>query len=95
MSEPKQIKEIKDDPSVADRFAFLIDDDDSPTQHCVHGLVYDVLSCSVLPEHHQHGVSQWSMTRKGDFNTRKVGKTIEWSEVPSQVQEHVKSRLEE
>ncbi len=95
MTKPSSIKEIRDDPSVADRFAFLIDDETSPTQHPIHGLVYDVLSCSTMPEHPQHGVSQFSMTRKGDFKSSKVGKTIEWSEVPDQVQEHVKSRLEE
>lgn len=94
MNKPSQVKEIKDDPSVADRFAFLIDDETSPTKHPIHGLVYDVLSCSTLPEHPQHGVSQWGMTRMGSFNSSKAGKTIEWNELPEQVQKHVKSRLE-
>lgn len=80
LKKPEQIVKIFDNPDYVDRYEFIIDNDDWE---------YDALTCSANPESSQ-GVSQFG---KPHVAKNVAEKSIDWNEVPKNVQQHVIDRL--
>lgn len=80
LKEPEEIIKIFDNPKYIDRYEFIIDSNDD--------WEYNALSCSSNPDSPQ-GVSQFCKDHIGV----KLEKSIDWNEVPENVQKHVINRL--